>query len=612
MSLYDDNLKLIQNYAPDLHQVLIEHTLSETIGVGDAFHGGNYLVIERNDITYMIGSGYDPVHEAERFCEQFASTKVPLSIVLFGFGLGYIAEKLLNSPEICERIYIYEPSIDLFQAAMQLRDQEQVLTASNAYLYVGADQEKKLWERLREDITFHNWNEYQYSGLVNYTDLYEDVSQKFITEYRLIQKHKQIDFNTLVLYSKSSVINEIHFFRYLLRAKSLYDLKPYIQTDIPCIIVAAGPSLEKNVGCLKEAKGRALIFCVDRAARFLISHDIRPDMICTIDADKPEFCLDDERLQGIPIAIISESNYKLLDRQNNPEVMVFGQYPTIHESILTQLGVESHPIDLGGSVALCEFMLAVELGFRTIILIGQDLAYGSEYMHAGETDRTESRSDYWVEGYYDDLLPTCVEFKAYIEVYEGWVPQLTDRCIVNATEGGAKLRGMLQMPLKEAIDRFCTGSFNFREIYEDIPYIIKNEFEWDETYQSLEKHVDEIAALKPLIQKALDQTKGELRNIGVGIIRAQQLEYVNRYNDRILDTVRQCEASDMLYRCMMQTEETIADSLGDGDSDPIEEIKALYRAMIDYMAELSDVVDLLLETWEDVLTRMKDTNYDRN
>ena len=35
--------------------------------------------------------------------------------------------------------------------------------------------------------------------------------------------------------------------------------------DIPVILVSAGPSLEKNVEDLKEAKGHVLIWCADAA-----------------------------------------------------------------------------------------------------------------------------------------------------------------------------------------------------------------------------------------------------------------------------------------------------------------------------------------------------------
>ena len=42
-------------------------------------------------------------------------------------------------------------------------------------------------------------------------------------------------------------------------------------SDVPAIIVAAGPSLNKNVQELKQAKGKALILVVDAALRAVVN-----------------------------------------------------------------------------------------------------------------------------------------------------------------------------------------------------------------------------------------------------------------------------------------------------------------------------------------------------
>lgn len=59
-------------------------------------------------------------------------------------------------------------------------------------------------------------------------------------------------------------------------------------SDVPAIIVAAGPSLNKNVQELKRAKGKALILVVDAALRAVVNAGITPDLGITIDARVPE------------------------------------------------------------------------------------------------------------------------------------------------------------------------------------------------------------------------------------------------------------------------------------------------------------------------------------
>ena len=53
---------------------------------------------------------------------------------------------------------------------------------------------------------------------------------------------------------------------------------------IPAIVVAAGPSLDKNIDLLKKIKGRFPIIAVDTALRHMIANGIKPDIVCAADS----------------------------------------------------------------------------------------------------------------------------------------------------------------------------------------------------------------------------------------------------------------------------------------------------------------------------------------
>ena len=61
----------------------------------------------------------------------------------------------------------------------------------------------------------------------------------------------------------------------------LKNIRPYQR--IPVVIVAAGPSLDKNIHILKEFQGKCLIICVDIVLFKLIENGIRPDFVINID-----------------------------------------------------------------------------------------------------------------------------------------------------------------------------------------------------------------------------------------------------------------------------------------------------------------------------------------
>jgi hypothetical protein len=72
---------------------------------------------------------------------------------------------------------------------------------------------------------------------------------------------------------------------------NLYNLAAFSQASelhkkfvgCPAIIVAPGPSLQKNISLLKEIKGRALIICILHALAYLQKEDIHPDFVIHVD-----------------------------------------------------------------------------------------------------------------------------------------------------------------------------------------------------------------------------------------------------------------------------------------------------------------------------------------
>lgn len=611
MSIYEENMKVIQKRDPELADRMMHHIPNENIYIGDAYIEGQFLAIDRKGAMVTVGSTYSPENEAERFEQQIQQEALSmLSIVVFGFGTGNLAELLVQKKMKYWHIIIYEPSMDIMQKILEVRDLTSVLNDRRVVIFVGTDDIMRLERYLDQTVQFHDWKTYQYLSLTNYKELYPSMEQLVREKYQMIIDHKHADCNTMVYFGKTSTKCEIHTFRYLMHSKSLYDIKPYLSPEIPCIIVAAGPSLEKNVKYLRDAKGKALIFCVDSAADYLVSQDIIPDLICTVDSDKQGACFVNERLHKVPIAVTTTSCSDQIDKIEFPEIMYFSSQSILHEHIFRELGYEMPCVYGGGSVALNIFELAVNLDFRTIIMIGQDLALTNHMAHAGKGELVQSDlSPYTlseVEGYYGDTVITRSDFKFYIEWYNSKIPYLDDITVINATEGGAKLAGAVQMPLSEAIDEYCSVSFDFSSIYDKIPYIIRSEEQRKEIYGHLVSHKDMLVGLFEQVKAILHNTKTALSHLEQHRIDPKELELVNKKNAEVLDNMALSDASDMLYRYMVRTELSLTDGMDEEGLDPVKETMMLYQRMIDYQSELSEAISYQIAIWKDVLIKIHD------
>ena len=56
-----------------------------------------------------------------------------------------------------------------------------------------------------------------------------------------------------------------------------------LMTGVPAMIVAAGPSLNRNIEDLKAVEGRALIVAVDTAVRPLLTAGVQPHLAVSVD-----------------------------------------------------------------------------------------------------------------------------------------------------------------------------------------------------------------------------------------------------------------------------------------------------------------------------------------
>lgn len=225
-----------------------------------------------------------------------------------------------------------------------------------------------------------------------------------------------------------------------------------MRKDRPALIVAAGPSLNKQLPLLAQNQDLFTIIAVDTVWPILKTHGIVPDAILALDpesvpswprnamADTTAFCVD---LGCGPSLVWSNEGNHIMTACN------LAVYKIMHE-----LGVKASLLSTGGSVATSAFALAERLGANPIVFIGQDLAltggkdHADGYLAAYNDEMLSQRAEtgFDVDGYYGGRLRTERQLLFYKTWFEGRIRALPDKLIINATEGGARIEGALQLP----------------------------------------------------------------------------------------------------------------------------------------------------------------------
>jgi hypothetical protein len=313
------------------------------------------------------------------------------------------------------------------------------------------------------------------------------------------------------------------------------DLVGKINTKIPAIIVAAGPSLDINIEELKRAKNRAVIIATDTALRYLHKHGIRADFAVTMDPHKPPAYFDNTGFEDLPLFCGSEANRDALCKHRGRKIW-FGCHSFI-TTLYHRFGKRISIYNPGGSVATAAFSIAKTLGFETIILIGQDLAYKGEFTHAeGDICRVQEEENgiCYVEGIDGNLIKSRHDWKIYLKWFESSILETKGiGRVIDATEGGAKIHGTEIMTLKDAIDLYCREQSDVAKIMEQLPVTFDRE-ELKLVYDYLEQANQEVKSFQnkaeeivSLCKKGLSEIKkanrlAKLAQIGKDIVARNQ------------------------------------------------------------------------------------------
>ncbi|WMJ90226.1 motility associated factor glycosyltransferase family protein [Anaerocolumna sp. MB42-C2] len=476
MNIYEQNLNEIRANMPKLYEDItkaeqenLERRLVTQIETLETKEDQTSLIIKIEGKKYRLNSSYYPIKEARIWAEQYNYDNLGIVVSMFGFGNGSFVRELLKHLEDGAKVIIYEPVKEIFMFVLHQYDLSDIWKNCNISFFVG--EENKLNFTNAIDANTHWTN--VYSQIICKHPQYDKA---FLNRYRdfliIIQENNERTFinrNTESYFGKSIVHNTISNLFCIKDANTVLEYLGKLPQDIPAIIVSAGPSLDKNIDELKRAKGKAIIVATDTALRHLFNHDIEPDFAVTIDAKKPAEYFSNPRCKDVPLFCKVEANHTILANHTSRKIL-FSCHPYLNK-IYANFGKLISYYAAGGSVATGAFSICAALKFKRIVLIGQDLAYGNGVTHAGgeiSSVRNEEEGIRFIEDNDGNPIKTRHDWYIYLKWFENSIELVPDIDVINATEGGAKIKGAKVMTLSDVIDQYCNKEVNCKDIVNSI------------------------------------------------------------------------------------------------------------------------------------------------
>lgn len=447
-----------------------------------SLEGEQILKVQKESrILYLAGKRNPSVHPVNQV-SVLGKIAANAPVLIIGMGNIHYLEEILKATDKSVEILLYEPLFSVFYKQLEKINVEQIFGDRMIALVVGGINDDGLQSLLRVMLQEDRIPLMKQFALPNYEILAYEEEKKFYEEVLTITRRYSTNLFTGMYFNDVIAMNIYHNVEYIRTGYTAGQLDGVIPTDVPAIVVSAGPSLNKNIAELKRAKNKAFIIAVDTALKPLIRAGITPDMYAMLDGKKPLDLINIPETRYIPLLTLATGAKEIMDYHKGKKFFVDERYDYIYQ-MFQMHGKTIKRLPSGGSVATLAFSLVCHLGFQTIIFVGQDLAYSNDKSHADGTfqehmEKEDTTEFMMVEGNYEKKVPTIPNLNSYREWFssfiESWSQQYTTR-FINATEGGAKIEGTEIRTLAEVIDQLCNRKVDISSCIEQIEPVFSKE-----------------------------------------------------------------------------------------------------------------------------------------
>ncbi len=434
------------------HERLPEKSIDEVLRVVERTIEKGYAVEYAADGNYTIafhkGGRMNYLHSNNLIAKEgFLLAKEWLEedaeyILCYGLGFGYPYEMLLSLDESIE-LTVIEGNLNLLLLAVVFSNVS--AWAENPRFSLKIDNSNKgFFEEMKRGRYSAAYVNAPFLQTIRSEKFRIKMEDFFIREASYRTQKRKLFSN----FQKNVKIpcKEVHALKEMFQNKDLY-------------IIAAGPSLDGNIQLLSKVdRKQSLILATGTVFNKLLSSDIMPDYIIISDSDGGGIArqLTENRIWKIPLLFLSTASNRAVAECFWEKYIIYQFGFEKAETLAKEQGIGC--LETGGSVSTLALEVGIQLGCSRMIFLGLDLAYTGGKSHAcgtKTTDRINVKEEIEVEDIYGQKVATAKNWNSYRLWIENRVQKMRDqgdfREVIDATEGGAKIKGLRIAKLEDLV-----------------------------------------------------------------------------------------------------------------------------------------------------------------
>lgn len=488
--VFEKNLSAIRKRSPRLAEALAE---ASTEGVEEVVGPRGAVVLREQGV--LLGSAYDPAREALRTAEKMGEQPCDVMVAI-GFGLG------MQFAAYCEHfpgtLIIYEPSLARLRAALE-RLSVVNLFAKHRDLYIATDPIQLTQLLNARYVPGLRLRVFPHPAILR---LDPGMVAEIVERTRQVKDASDIKTLTSIEQLMPWAWVTAKNGRRIAESPSLAGLLDAFRGK-PAVVVAAGPSLDKQLPLLRERQDRILIIAIGQTVKALRQAGIEPHLVHVLESKDVSGQLTDAGdTTELCVALSADCHHAIYDVPTRARFVAPSAAGPMASWLMDATGDKGLTMG-GGTVAQGAVGIAAALGANPILLIGQDLAFtdgrayakGTSYdfveVEVGEdeecvfkgwrkkaelvespdfpvpSDEVKKGRMVWVDGWHEgERVQTWRAYASFLEQYRdiGAILDAGGIELINCTEGGARIPGLTHRTFRETLDAVALESFEAREI----------------------------------------------------------------------------------------------------------------------------------------------------
>ncbi|EJA9274320.1 motility associated factor glycosyltransferase family protein, partial [Campylobacter jejuni] len=398
-------------------------------------------------------------------------------LYFYGFGNGILFKALLQNKNH-QHIVVFEKDIEIIWIMFHILDFSHELQSARLMILQTSSLDIELFSNFCSSKPFFQFSRIYFLELMShyYERFHEDVlelNKKLVQDFKdSILSHGNDPLDALqgieqFVYNLPQMITHPSYKELLSKRKGISDT---------AIIVSTGPSLTKQLPLLKKYASKATIFCADSSYPILAKHNIKPDYVLSLERIpltseffNNDFGKFDKDILFVLKSYVHPHTTKYLQKNNRNFMLVSTYASFINYLKLDDFGY----FNMGFSVANMNFLLAIHLKHKNIVLIGQDLAYAKDGLshtkdysnldkHEGHFQRDKNK--YTTQAYGDNgKVESSFVWTLFRHNFEQDVANAKKNYYIttyNCTEGGARIEGTIEKPFLWACENLLDKDLN--------------------------------------------------------------------------------------------------------------------------------------------------------